>query len=143
MHRTLIAWDIENIKFSDYKQIVDILGDIEKTDKFFTHNKTHPPIKKENSNFLTNRGWSRFLVKPGKDSADNSISDIIQSNIDKYSRFVIITGDSGFSDIISYLLNNNKEVVLVHNEKSDKLINKIHSKIDVNNINTLLTTFSL
>lgn len=143
MGRTLIAWDIENIKFSDYDKIIEILGDVEKTDKFFTHNIKHSPLKKENSNFLVNRGWSKFLVKPGKDSADNSISDVIKNNIDKYQKFVIITGDSGFSNIISYLLENKKNVILIFNEKSDKLLNKIYSKADKEHIVKFLSIHSV
>jgi len=139
LSRTLIAWDIENINFLNYTEIKECLGDIDMTDKFFTHNDTHIPLKVSDSNFLINRGWSRYLVKAGKDSADHNISDVIKSNIDKYKRFIIITGDNGFSEIVSFLLEQNKEVVVVHNDRSDKLINKIHLKTTKDQRDKLLT----
>lgn len=143
MGRTLIAWDIENIGFKNYNLITEKLGDIELTDKFFTHSEKSKPLKPEDSNFLTKRKWSKFIVKKAKDSADNFISDMIKNNLGKYDRFVIITGDNGFSNIISYLLKSEKEVLLIHNEKSSKLLNNLNEKKTIPDIHSLLTTFSI
>lgn len=128
VNSTIVAWDIENIPFRIHKPLKKVFPKIQKSDKFFVHNSRHKPLTDANSNYLLENGWTRHLVKPGKDSADKKIADTLKGMVDEYNKFVIITGDYGFSEIVHFLISKRKDVVLIHNDKSDKLLNTIYSR---------------
>jgi hypothetical protein len=105
----IVLWDIENISFVYLKNKLFLFKDF---DKFIFVNNKHSPIKEQQMNYLKNLNWTFSFVKPGKNSADSSLIDFINNNINNYSNFHIITGDKDFYKIISFLLNSNKSVFL-------------------------------
>lgn len=125
MNKIIILWDIENIHFEiGLKKLEGISA----SKKIFVHNDKNIPLKQDKRNYLLNREWEFFPVKNKRNAADSKIISLIEKYFNDYESFVILTQDHGFSNIISKLLNSQKNVILITDEKYDKLINKIEKK---------------
>ena len=125
----IIAWDIENINFHvgiEKLKKVKIEGQVR---KFFVHNKKNMPLKVNNFNYLINQKWTFYPVDNKPDAADKKIQRLLKKEMKSHNKIILLTQDHGFSHVIIHMLFNNKKVLLITDNKADKLIRRIEKDI--------------